>query len=102
MPQCLRPQQQQPLARVSATLQLFDACYAECLRAIVAANRRTLSGMAADGGAAPSLSNNEVLTFNALIFSIKALTHHMHTCDERIEELLANQRPIDLRGVTFV
>ena len=93
----------QPLMHVPETFKLFDDCYAECLREMVRANRRALSGLASDGRTGvPSLSNNEVLTFNALVFSIKRLTHHMQSCDARLEEMLANQRPIDLRGVSFV
>jgi hypothetical protein len=90
---------QQPLALMPSTLRLFEDCYAECLRGIVAANRRALSSMATN---APSLSNNEVLTFNALVYSIKALIHHMGSCYERLEVMLAVQRPIDLRSIKFV
>ena len=90
---------QQPLALMPSTLRLFEDCYAECLRGIVAANRRALSSMATN---APSLSNNEVLTFNALVYSIKALIHHMGSCYERLEEMLAVQRPINLRSIKFV
>ena len=90
---------QRPLALMPSTLRLFEDCYAECLRGIVAANRRALSSMATN---APSLSNNEVLTFNALVYSIKALIHHMGCCYERLEVMLAVQRPIDLRSIKFV
>ena len=92
-----------PALGTASSLKLFDDCYAECLRAIVLANRRVLSGIEGGAGAAsPSLANNEVLTFNALVYSIKSLSHHMEACYDRLEALLALQRPIDLRAVSFV
>ena len=95
----LRPPQ--PLALVPETMRLFDECYAECLRVIVITNRQMLSNTSSMG-ATPSLSNAEVLLFNALVYSMKALHQHMTTFAERLEEMLALQCPIDLRQLMFV
>ena len=89
----------QPCSSASPALRLFAECYAECLQAIISSSRQAFSDV---HGAAPSLTNEEVLTFNALVFSIKSLILHMERASERMSELLALLAPIDLASVRFV
>jgi hypothetical protein len=86
----------------SPAVKLFDECYAECLGAIVQSNRVALSSVRAGAGAMPTLSNGEVLTFNALVYSIKSLCFHIERASERLDELFAMQAPLDLARVAFV
>ena len=79
-------------------MKLFDECYAECLHAVVTLNRRRDAGL----DAVPSLSNDEALTFNALVYSLKSLIGNIERASERLDELLSMNTPVDLRTVAFV
>jgi len=88
-------------ARFSASspaVKLFDECYAECLHAVVTLNRRRDAGL----DAVPSLSNDEALTFNALVYSLKSLIGNIERASERLDELLSMNTPVDLGTVAFV
>ena len=50
----------------------------------------------------PTLSNRDVLTFNALVHAMHAFIGHMQALDRRIEDVLVMRQPLDLRRVNYV
>ena len=59
-----------------------------------------MAGRAWAGG--PTLSNRDVLTFNALVHAMHAFITHMQALDRRIEDVLVMRQPLDLRRVNYV
>ena len=52
-------------------------------------------GLAQQGD--PTLSNRDVLTFNALVHAMHSFILHMQALDRRIEDVLVMRQPLDLR-----
>mgnify|MGYP007045243803 CR=1 FL=1 len=57
-------------------------------------------GLAQQGD--PTLSNRDVLTFNALVHAMHSFILHMQALDRRIEDVLVMRQPLDLRRVNYV
>ena len=70
-----------------------------CTRMACAAHLPT-EGLAQQGD--PTLSNRDVLTFNALVHAMHSFILHMQALDRRIEDVLVMRQPLDLRRVNYV
>ena len=91
-----------PLARIPEAASLFEECYNKVLNNLIATDIKYLHQQLAHQGLRPSLSNRDVLTFNALVYSMRAFIQHMQALDRRIEDVLVMRQPLDLRTFTYV
>jgi hypothetical protein len=95
----------EPLARIPHAQQLFEGCMEAVLNSIISSDAAGLHELQAEGLAQqgdPTLSNRDVLTFNALVHAMHSFILHMQALDRRIEDVLVMRQPLDLRRVNYV
>jgi len=93
------PRRRRTLGQLTQAQQQFEESYEAVLSQIVQTDRRFIRD---EGGDTPSLSNTDVLAFNAVTFSIRTFVKHIVALDQRIEDLLVVSQPIDLNSIKYV
>lgn len=74
------------------------------LRSIIDADTPLLAEPLPANGVAlgPSISNRDVLTFNALVYAMRTFVSHLLALERRIEDVHVIRQPLNLASVHYV